>query len=54
MGKTMRNLLFAGAVCGSLLLTACGFRGPLYLPEVPAPAPASLSDHTKPIVQSPR
>lgn len=54
MGNTMRKLLLAGAVSGSLLLAACGIRGPLYLPEVPAPAPASLSDHTKPTVPSPR
>lgn len=54
MGETMRNLLLAGTVCSSLLLTACGIRGPLYLPEVPTPASASLSDHTKSIAQPPQ
>jgi predicted small lipoprotein YifL len=54
MGDIMRYLLLASAVCGSLLLAACGIRGPLYLPEVPAPEPSSLSDLTKPTAVSPR
>jgi predicted small lipoprotein YifL len=49
-----RALAVTALACGSLLLAACGQRGPLYLPDagkqsVPqadAPAPATQGDDT--------
>lgn len=49
----MRAKLFVVALCGTVL-TACGIKGPLYLPAPkPATAPAGTQpgpdvDHTKP------
>ncbi|MGL1832185.1 LPS translocon maturation chaperone LptM [Rhodocyclaceae bacterium SMB388] len=47
----MRTLLLASALGCALTLTACGIRGPLFLPQVPeAPArdaPSSSTDHSK-------
>ena len=48
----MRILIFAVLCAGSLTTTACGMRGPLYLPEVPPVA--SEADHTKPSDTTPR
>ncbi|THF62962.1 hypothetical protein E6C76_17015 [Pseudothauera nasutitermitis] len=45
----MRPTLTAIALAGALLLSACGIKGSLYLPEVPRqpPAPATGADHSK-------
>ena len=52
----MRTLSIAALAC--LALSACGIKGPLYLPQVPAPkarpaAPtqAPAADHNKPAPQ---
>ncbi|MDD3352888.1 lipoprotein [Zoogloea sp.] len=62
----MRNIAFAAATCGTILLAGCGIKGPLYLPQIPRPAaqatqpaePAPIApkgatavDHNKPAPQ---
>ncbi|HOY01697.1 lipoprotein [Zoogloea sp.] len=63
----MRTFAIAAAACGSLLLTACGIKGPLHYPQIPKPAakaatPADTTptpnrapgvDHNKPVSQDP-
>ncbi len=52
--RPMRTLSIAALVC--LLLSACGIKGPLYLPQVPPPkskpaTQAPAADHNKPAPQ---
>ena len=56
----MRIIATAAAACGLLLLSACGVKGPLYVPQVPqpvakpaAPAQPPVVDHNKPAPQDP-
>jgi len=48
---TMRAILSAAALIGALTLSACGIKGPLYLPEIPAAppkaSPTNSVDHNK-------
>jgi predicted small lipoprotein YifL len=41
-------MLPAAALSSALLLSACGIKGPLYLPEQ-AQRPAPAADHSKPV-----
>lgn len=47
----MRAIPSAAALFGALILSACGIKGPLYLPEIPAAppkaSPANSVDHNK-------
>lgn len=41
---------FALAACAALILSGCGIKGPLHLPDIPRPpekAPANDTDHSK-------
>ena len=38
MNKSPRSLMLVAAACALLVLTACGNKGPLVLPEQPEPA----------------
>lgn len=54
----MRTIAIAAATCGMLLLTGCGIKGPLYLPQPPKPVtkpatPTPGADHNKPAPQDP-
>jgi predicted small lipoprotein YifL len=42
----MRNKLLLAALASTLVLSACGIKGALYLPEPPA-APTAGADHNK-------
>ncbi|MBC9072585.1 lipoprotein [Thauera sp. CAU 1555] len=42
----MRNTTLLAALASTLILSACGIKGSLYLPEPPA-APAAGADHSK-------
>jgi len=48
---TMRATFSAALLGGALLLSGCGIKGPLYMPQIPAapakPAPSSGADHSK-------
>ncbi|HJV24392.1 MAG TPA: lipoprotein [Aromatoleum sp.] len=45
----MQAILRATALCGALILSGCGIKGPLTLPPPPAPTKASPAtvDHNK-------
>ena len=43
----MRAIVLPALLGASLALGACGIKGPLYLPDVPAPRPAAGADHSK-------
>lgn len=54
----MRTIAIAAVTCGLLVLAGCGIKGPLYIPQVPKPAPqpadatqAPGGDHNKPAPQ---
>lgn len=42
----MRHKILLAALASTLILCACGLKGPLYLPQPPA-APAAGADHSK-------
>lgn len=47
----MRATFSAALLGGTLFLSGCGIKGPLYVPQVPAapakPTPSSGADHSK-------
>ena len=47
----MRAIPSAAALIGALILSGCGIKGPLYLPEIPAAPPKASTvnsvDHNK-------
>ncbi|WP_231874567.1 lipoprotein [Azoarcus sp. KH32C] len=46
----MQAILRATALCGALILSGCGIKGPLTLPPPPTPtkaSPATKVDHNK-------
>lgn len=51
----MRPYTLAFLVGAALLLSACGIKGNLYMPDVPSakPAPAPAQDDTKPPAANP-
>ena len=43
MNKSPRSLMLVAAACALLVFTACGNKGPLVMPDQPAPAAAAPS-----------